>query len=121
MKGDFCFGDWDAPITDGLHRAGRVPAGLRCMHCSETIRPFDSGAVVGGMPQHRECSLRAVLGGIGHLVNHAEYCRGSAGPDAGLPYRLSAQLVWSLLVGKADVTTAELEQWRTLHRSRSTI
>jgi hypothetical protein len=44
---------------------------------------------------HRECSLREVLGGIGHLLDHKYYCRGLHDPDAGLTYRESALLVWT--------------------------
>ena len=34
-----------------------------------------------------------VIGGIGHLIDHAHFCRSDAGPDAGLDYRTSALLV----------------------------
>jgi hypothetical protein len=52
-----------------------------------------------GFAQHRECSLRSVMGGIGHIVDHARYCHGDLGTDAGLPYRVSALLVWMHLQG----------------------
>lgn len=39
---------------------------------------------------HRECALRAVLGGIGHLEDHALWCLERDDPDAGLTYRQSA-------------------------------
>ncbi len=42
---------------------------------------------------HRECQLRTVMGGIGHLVDHERYCHG-VGPDAGLSRRRSSLLVW---------------------------
>jgi hypothetical protein len=43
-------------------------------------------------PMHRECSLREVIGGIGHLIAHEYWCRQHHDPDAGLTYRQSAML-----------------------------
>ena len=42
---------------------------------------------------HPECGLRMVLGGIGHLTNHAYWCGEVGDPDAGHTYRASALLV----------------------------
>lgn len=42
---------------------------------------------------HRECSLRSVMGGIGHLIAHDYWCTERHDPDAGLTYRQSALLV----------------------------
>lgn len=43
---------------------------------------------------HRECSLREVIGGIGHLIAHDYWCgEPRHDPDAGLSYRQSAKLV----------------------------
>ena len=42
---------------------------------------------------HRECALRNVLGGIGHLRDHALWCIERKDPDAGLSFRESAKLV----------------------------
>lgn len=43
--------------------------------------------------QHRECMLRDVLGGIGHLLDHDEWCIRRGDPDAGFSYRESALAV----------------------------
>lgn len=106
------FGTWDAPVTD-MAEPIDVPLELSCIYCGQGFREGDNGAIMPltGMAQHRECSLRSVWGGIGHHVDHARYCRGELGTDAGLSYYLSAQLVWAHFHG-APVTEAELERWR---------
>ena len=56
-------------------------------------------------PAHRECLLREVTGGIGHLIAHEWWCPGGKSgrddPDAGLSRRQSALLVdaWVRIVG----------------------
>jgi hypothetical protein len=40
--------------------------------------------------QHAACALRSLLGGIGHLADHAYWCGERGDPDAGLSYRESA-------------------------------
>src|SRR4051812_9531814 len=103
------FGVWDAPMTDGAEWID-VPTELACMFCRSFFEAGDNGAIMPtGFGQHRECSLRGVWGGIGHLVNHARYCHGELGTDAGLGYRQSALLVWRHAVEKRPVTEAELE------------
>jgi hypothetical protein len=68
--------------------------------CDEVVVEGDRGSFMGLMdppyygPVHRECSLRGVLGGIGHLTNHLRWCAEEHDPDAGLGYRKSARLVW---------------------------
>lgn len=89
------FGEWDAPVTDDAEWLEEVPDGLVCANCREAIVDGESGAIMpAGFAQHRECALRSVMGGIGHLTDHERYCRGELGPDAGLSYRWSALLVW---------------------------
>jgi hypothetical protein len=89
------FGVWDAPITDDAEWID-VPTELSCMHCRERFEAGDNGAIMPtGFAAHRECHLRAVLGGIGHMVDHEFFCHGELGPDAGLSYRTSALLVWN--------------------------
>jgi hypothetical protein len=88
------FGEWDAPITDGDERI-ETPVGNTCVWCAEAIAEGDNGRIAPmGYTEHRECSLRQVMGGIGHLVDHPRYCRGALGTDAGLSHRDSALLVW---------------------------
>lgn len=64
-----------------------------CFHCKEEILPNEDRADIIYMDAHRECALRNVLGGIGHILDHAHFCTGPLGPDAGLDYRTSALLV----------------------------
>lgn len=64
-----------------------------CAHCREPILADEDRADIITMDVHRECALRSVLGGIGHLLDHAHFCRSDLGPDAGLDYRTSALLV----------------------------
>jgi hypothetical protein len=105
----WAFGTWDAPMTDDAEWID-VPTDLSCMFCRQRFEPGANGAVMPtGFAQHRECSLRAVWGGIGHLVNHHRYCRGELGTDAGLGYRQSALLVWRHAVEKLPVTETELD------------
>jgi hypothetical protein len=68
---------------------------VTCMHCEEPILPGQERAEIYNerVKAHRECALRSVLGGIGHLLDHAHFCHGPLGPDAGLDYRTSALLV----------------------------
>ena len=108
------FGTWDAPITDGAVWIA-VPTEVSCMYCRREFVEGDNGAIMPhGFTQHRECSLRSVMGGIGHLVNHARYCRSEIGTDGGLNYRQSAWLVWRHLVDREPVSEAELDAMREL-------
>lgn len=63
-----------------------------CADCLEPILPGEDKADIITMDVHRECALRSVIGGIGHLIDHAHFCKG-VGPDAGLDRRTSALLV----------------------------
>jgi hypothetical protein len=63
-----------------------------CALCEEPILEGEDRANVRPMNAHRECMLRNVIGGIGHLIDHEHFCSG-VGPDAGLDYRTSALLV----------------------------
>lgn len=64
-----------------------------CPLCDEIVCPgiHDIAAMrINGLLVHRECALRSVLGGIGHLRDHAHWCTVRQDPDAGLSYRQSA-------------------------------
>ena len=71
-----------------------------CHLCEEEIQGGED-RVPGNLPAHRECALREVLGGIGHLLDHAHFCRTLHDPDAGMTYRESARMValWVRLKG----------------------
>lgn len=44
----------------------------------------------GRRSAHRECMLRTVLGGIGHLEDHQHWCNEMHDPDGGRTFRQSA-------------------------------
>lgn len=104
-----------------------VPIAQSCHFCDELFVEGDQGVIVGadderlrglravkqkGLSQHKECGLRAVVGGIGHHVDHAFYCRSELGPDAGLTRRQSALLVWDFYVEQKTVNREYLETLR---------
>ena len=64
---------------------------MNCELCGEPCDAAFEGVVT--MHAHRECLLRDVMGGIGHLIAHDYWCRDRHDPDAGLTYRQSAKLV----------------------------
>jgi len=56
----------------------------------EPVLALDDGeSTVDGRLAHRDCLLRVVLGGIGHLENHAYWCREKGDPDGGRTARQS--------------------------------
>jgi len=66
---------------------------MRCYLCDEPVLPDEDRADINNVDAHRECSLRSVLGGIGHLIDHAHFCGVGGDPDGGLDYRTSALMV----------------------------
>lgn len=66
-----------------------MPDPETCAFCAP-----QAGATFNPQEQHRECAMRAALGGIGHLTNHDFWCVVVGDPDAHLGYRESAMLVW---------------------------
>lgn len=103
------FGVWDAPATDGMVQIA-TPVGYFCRYCQEQITENDAGGAVwsSGTAEHRECALRMVMGGIGHLIDHGAFCGGEYGPDAGLSYRRSSLLVWAMVVDHEEITPERL-------------
>lgn len=73
------FGEpWPSGICDDGTRVD-TPVGEPCADCDELIADDDQGSFMGNgvwpdrpalVPVHKECALRAVLGGIGHHENH---------------------------------------------------
>lgn len=67
-----------------------------CPLCWEPVSPGDArygqriGGLAGNRIAHRECLLRTVIGGIGHLTDHAYWCTERHDPDGGRTYRQSA-------------------------------
>lgn len=100
------FGEpWPSGICDEGTRVD-TPVGEHCELCNEPIQVFEQGSFIGALhgeegawvsvlaPVHKECSLRSVMGGIGHLTNHLVWCVDKHDPDAGFSYRESAIRVW---------------------------
>jgi hypothetical protein len=113
------FGD---PWPSGICEEGRqvaTPINDDCEMCGEgicdgdqgsfvTVLHGDNGNLVGRLaPLHRECSLRNVMGGIGHLTNHLKWCVEERDPDAGLGYRESALQVWKWVADNGFSTSEE--------------
>jgi len=66
-----------------------------CILCSEPIESLDVVRIMPGWA-HRECGLRAALGGIGHHEDHSYWCLNVGDPDGGRTYRQSALAVAAL-------------------------
>lgn len=62
-----------------------------CFLCEEPINPGEHTQPLnaGLHMAHRECLLRNMLGGIGHLENHNYWCNQVGDPDGGRTYRQS--------------------------------
>lgn len=116
------FGDpWPSGICDE-GRQVTTPINDDCELCGEGICDQDQGSFMFGLdgqkkPVHRECSLRSVMGGIGHWNNHVAWCIDRHDPDGGYSYRESALMVWDLIheLGfNAEYSTRPFDQiWRT--------
>jgi len=74
---------------------------MLCPMCNEEIAPGDVErnrpttlyTEDGPRATHRECMLREVMGGIGHLIAHEYWCTQRHDPDGGLTRRQSSLLV----------------------------
>jgi len=71
---------------------------MQCPLCEEevTVRDLHTPTLYtedGPQQAHRECMLREVMGGIGHLIAHPYWCGTHNDPDAGLTRRQSSLLV----------------------------
>ena len=94
------FGEpWPSGICeDGIQV--ETPVGDWCFWCTELIDEHDRGSFIYShtetrwQPIHRECSLRSVIGGIGHLEDHDRWCLVEHDPDGGRSARQSALEVW---------------------------
>lgn len=69
---------------------------LNCPLCDEEVDAAGDTRTLytedGPQVAHRECMLRSVMGGIGHLIAHEYWCTQHHDPDAGLTFRQSALL-----------------------------
>lgn len=62
----------------------------QCPLCEQTILAGEDVRELMNGRAHRECLLRSVLGGIGHLEDHQHWCNEVGDPDGGRTYRQSA-------------------------------
>ena len=75
---------------------------MDCQFCDEVIVYTDPSIPPlynqSGEPlnYHRECMLREVTGGIGHLMAHPYWCVQQHDPDGGLTRHQSSQMVMHL-------------------------
>lgn len=97
VPGSRFFGEpWPSGLCDTATRT-TTPVGESCAHCQEPIADTDQGSFIGTMngpaPVHRECSLRAVLGGIEHL-SAGPHAEGTCYEGTTLSYRESALAAW---------------------------
>ena len=79
---------------------------LDCILCGEPITDHPStcapitilvGVEFEQRLAHRECMVRSIIGGIGHLENHAYWCEQMHDPDGGRSYRQSALAVDAMM------------------------
>ena len=69
-----------------------------CVLCDEPIERPDAWVPLNpAQLAHHECSMREVLGGIGHQIAHDYWCVQQRDTDAGFTRRQSAQLVLALI------------------------
>lgn len=70
---------------------------MNCPLCDEPVDPAADQQEIstpeGRMSAHRECLLREVLGGIGHLLDHEYWCNQMHDPNGGMTHRQSALAV----------------------------
>ncbi len=95
--GSFFGEPWPSGVCDtGIQVP--TPVGEECILCETSIQEGQQGSFMGSekglVPAHKECSMRSVLGGIGHQLDHEHWCLEKGDPDMGLSYRESALQVW---------------------------
>jgi hypothetical protein len=77
-----------------------------CVLCTEPIADWTTSVAIGPVGSdslgHRECLLRNVLGGIGHLLDHQHWCIQMHDPDGGMTYRESAIAVDHWVTQRAE-------------------
>lgn len=97
------FGEaWPSGVCDE-GRQVPTPVGELCCYCGELIEADHQGTFIANgydpqlpsfLPQHKECSLRSVMGGIGHIEDHARWCLKEHDPDGARTPRQSSLEVW---------------------------
>jgi hypothetical protein len=100
------FGEpWPSGVCDNGIQVP-TPVGVNCILCQTPVQEGDQGSFMHGsdeegvIPAHKECSLRSVLGGMGHHEDHQLWCMERGDPDGGRTYRQSALEVWKVVIQK---------------------
>lgn len=93
---------------------------MNCLFCDEEIldgedlSPLSFFDIEGNAQKaHIECSLRSVLGGYGHHINHEYWCLKMGDPDAEMSYRDSSRMVY-----ERYQTMSAREFWRSTDEHR---
>lgn len=108
---DAYFGEpWPSGVCDFGEQVP-TPIGRRCAWCDEAVVDGDRGTFVWARgedetvrrPMHRECSLRTVMGSIGHLTGTCSCFK--TGEEVfedppGLSRREAAQEVWDFVTSR---------------------
>jgi hypothetical protein len=80
---------WDSWLCEECPHVP-MPVGQTCLWCHEPIEEGDSGVTQlcflldqppQRRPQHLECHIRSVCGGLNHLLGQCMCCGGDAPPD----------------------------------------
>lgn len=92
MIGGYFGRRYDAPAYDDSDQV-ETPVGATCVWCDEAIADDDDGWLNGvDQASHRECWLRAVIGGANHITGRCSCCGGDQDPDPpGLSRREAAR------------------------------
>jgi len=84
-----------------------------CPLCQTQIDPAADNVPIqmldGIRHAHRECMMRNVMGGIGHLTNHAYWCTQMHDPDGGMTPRESALAVDAWIEAHGVVAAASVD------------
>lgn len=106
----------DRSTLVATHRCRDILGGVidTCALCAPPGEQLDRLSIDRlSIDMHRECQLRAALGGIGHIVAHPYWCGERKDPDGGLTYRQSALLVdaWVHVMGVESTVQREHDGW----------
>lgn len=96
------FGEpWPSGVCENA-RQRPTPVGELCLWCDEPIEDGQQGVFISAFgengavehPEHRECALRSVLGGVAHLERRCTCFGGGAHDDDDMTPRESALAAW---------------------------
>lgn len=85
-----------------------------CFYCGEPILDGER-IVLGDALSHTECTLRCVIGSVGHLRRECSCYGGDADDPAGMTKREAAQAavdIWRAREGHAPLDWSKRNPWR---------